>query len=82
MASCPDCKKGTILPGEPTGLMVNGAYFAAGPTGNSSRAVILLTDIFGLPLVNCKLIADIFSKNLGADVWVPDMFDGTSERNS
>lgn len=76
MASCPDCKKGSILPGEPTGRMVNGAYFAAGPSENDSRAIILLTDIFGLALVNSKLLADHFSKCLSADVWIPDMFDG------
>lgn len=56
MASCPDCKKGKVLPGEPAGTMVEGAYFAAGPEGNTSRAVILLTDIFGLPLVNSKIL--------------------------
>ncbi|KAE9404070.1 dienelactone hydrolase endo-1,3,1,4-beta-D-glucanase [Gymnopus androsaceus JB14] len=77
MASCPDCKKGSILPGEPTGRMVNGAYFAAGPSENDSRAIILLTDIFGLALVNSKLLADHFSKCLSADVWIPDMFDGS-----
>lgn len=76
MASCPDCKKGAILPGEPSGTMVKDAYFAAGPEGNTSRAVVLLTDIFGLPLVNSKIIADNISKRLGCDVWVPDLFNG------
>ncbi|KIK69560.1 hypothetical protein GYMLUDRAFT_33933 [Collybiopsis luxurians FD-317 M1] len=76
MASCPDCKKGSVLPGEPTGTMVDGAYFAAGPEGNTSRAIILLTDIFGLPLVNCKILADRISKRLSCDVWVPDLFNG------
>ncbi|KAF5389172.1 hypothetical protein D9757_003523 [Collybiopsis confluens] len=75
--SCPDCRKGTILPGEPTGSIApNGAYFAPGPSGTKSRAVILLTDIFGLPLVNSKLLADHFSKKLQCDVWVPDQFNG------
>ncbi|KIK69561.1 hypothetical protein GYMLUDRAFT_33934 [Collybiopsis luxurians FD-317 M1] len=75
--SCPDCKKGTILPGEPTGsIAANGAYFAPGPWGNNARAIILLTDIFGLPLVNSKLLADHFSRKLSCDVWVPDMFNG------
>ncbi|KIK69628.1 hypothetical protein GYMLUDRAFT_34013 [Collybiopsis luxurians FD-317 M1] len=75
--SCPDCKKGAILPGEPTGSIApNGAYFSPGPSGDSARAIILLTDIFGLPLVNSKLLADHFSKKLSCDVWVPDMFNG------
>lgn len=76
MASCDNCKKGAVLPGEPTGTMVNGAYLAAGPEGNTSRAIILLTDIFGLPLINCKIIADNISKRLQCDVWVPDLFNG------
>ena len=41
-------------------------------------AIVLLTDIFGLPLGNCKLMADRFAQELGCDVWVPDLFDGTS----
>lgn len=76
MASCPDCKKGALLPGEPTGTMVNGAYLASGPEGHTSRAIVLLTDIFGLPLKNSKILADNISKRLDCDVWVPDLFDG------
>lgn len=79
MTSCPDCKKGDILFGEPSGTMVNNAYFAAGPAGNTSRVIVLLTDIFGLPLVNCKIIADNLSKRLACDVWVPDLFNGALE---
>ena len=41
-------------------------------------AIVLLTDIYGLPLGNCKLMADRFAQELGCDVWVPDLFDGTS----
>ena len=41
-------------------------------------AIVLLTDIYGLPLGNCKLIADRFAKELGCDVWVPDLFKGMS----
>jgi len=74
--SCPDCQKGAILLGKPTGSIVDGAYLAAGPEGNTTRAIIVVTDIFGLPLPNCKLLADHFSKSLNCDVWVPDIFDG------
>jgi carboxymethylenebutenolidase len=75
--SCEDCTKGNVLPGEPTGAIdtVSKAYLAAAPEP-SSRAVILLTDVFGLPLQNCKILADRLSKELACDVWVPDMFDG------
>ena len=75
--SCEDCTKGNVLPGEPTGAIdtVSKAYLAAAPEP-SSRAIILLTDVFGLPLQNCKILADRLSKELACDVWVPDMFDG------
>ena len=60
--------------GEPEGTMIDGAYFHEGP--NKKFAIILLTDIFGLPLVNNKLLADRFSKELQCDVWAPHYFNG------
>ncbi|KAF7316584.1 DLH domain-containing protein [Mycena indigotica] len=41
-------------------------------------AIILLTDIFGLPLNNARIIADNFAKSLECDVYVPDLFAGRS----
>ncbi|KAI0086560.1 dienelactone hydrolase endo-1-3,1,4-beta-D-glucanase [Irpex rosettiformis] len=81
MAACDQCTQGYVLQGEPEGTMVNGAYFHPAPTTTdsdspSTRAVVLLTDIFGLPLKNSKLIADELSKRLQCDVWVPDLFAG------
>ncbi|OAX41747.1 dienelactone hydrolase endo-1-3,1,4-beta-D-glucanase [Rhizopogon vinicolor AM-OR11-026] len=76
--SCPDCNRGSILEGNPTGLFteIHGvkAYLASG--AHQSRAIILLSDVFGLPLVNSHLLADKFSKELSCDVWIPDLFDG------
>ncbi|GLB42236.1 putative dienelactone hydrolase family protein [Lyophyllum shimeji] len=76
--SCPDCIAGGLLPGEPTGISsTQGAYFASPPSEGPSRsAIILLTDVFGLPLKNCKIIADRLAKEVGCDVWVPDLFAG------
>ncbi|TFK38922.1 dienelactone hydrolase endo-1,3,1,4-beta-D-glucanase [Crucibulum laeve] len=81
--TCPNCREGFTLPGEPTGVTsteFNGAYCAAGliPENGvaSKRAIVFLTDGFGLPLINCKLMADDFAKRLGCDVWVPDYFAG------
>ncbi|KAK7682080.1 hypothetical protein QCA50_014666 [Cerrena zonata] len=62
------------MSGEPEGTMVDGAYFHEGP--NKDYAVILLTDVFGLPLVNNKLLTDGFSKELQCDVWAPHIFNG------
>ncbi|KAF8991057.1 Alpha/Beta hydrolase protein [Cyathus striatus] len=74
--SCPDCIKGVVLPGDPTGSMqTDGSYLASGP-GTSYKAVVLLTDVFGLAIKNPKIMADEFAKQLECDVWVPDMFDG------
>ncbi|KAJ7167880.1 Alpha/Beta hydrolase protein [Mycena filopes] len=78
--SCPDCFRGAVLDGEPTGVIADqGAYFAAAPegsTGTNKRAIVLLTDIFGLPLKNSKILADSFAERLKCDVWVPDFFNG------
>ena len=71
---CEHCKSGFVLPGEPKGSMQDGAYFAAG--ADTTRAVVLLTDIFGLPLKNSKILADQFAEQVGCDVWVPDLFNG------
>jgi carboxymethylenebutenolidase len=83
--SCPDCTTGGFLPGEPTGTFsTQGAYFTPAPVAlepedpqASKRAVLLLTDAFGLPLKNSKILADNLAKRLNCDVWVPDLFEGT-----
>ena len=78
--TCENCFKGFVLPGEPSGSMVGTAYFHPAPSPtpeNSKQAIVLLSDIFGLTLVNCKIQADVLSEKLNMDVWVPDLFDGT-----
>ncbi len=76
--SCPDCVTGSKLAGTPKGaISKDGSYFAAAPGGSESkRAVVFLTDGFGLGLDNCKIMADYFSEQLECDVWVPDIFKG------
>ncbi|KZT55530.1 hypothetical protein CALCODRAFT_498548 [Calocera cornea HHB12733] len=85
MKLCPDCISGVVLPGTPGGKMVKiGAidvYLASPPPEARAKAadksaVVLFTDVFGLPLGNPKVMADSFAKELGLDVWVPDMFNG------
>lgn len=81
MSICPKCKEGYILPGEPTGSIntdFQGAYFAPSPNKDveSKRAIVFLTDGFGLPLKNCKIMADNLATKLECDVWVPDYFNG------
>ncbi|KIK97069.1 hypothetical protein PAXRUDRAFT_767450 [Paxillus rubicundulus Ve08.2h10] len=80
--SCPDCNRGSILEGTPSGTITKvdrvEAYFVSGAPSDASKgfAVVLLTDAFGLALVNSKIIADEISKELACDVWVPDLFNG------
>lgn len=83
--SCPDCLTGDMLPGEPTGAYnIQGAYLAParGSSHNSGCAILLLTDAFGLPLKNSKILADKFATELKCDVWVPDYFEGMYMRFS
>lgn len=79
--SCSDCTQGIVLPGEPIGQLNSEfnvqSYFSPGGSSPSSTAVILLTDAFGLPLKNCKILADQLSQRLSCDVWVPDLFNGS-----
>ncbi|KAJ3576564.1 hypothetical protein NP233_g356 [Leucocoprinus birnbaumii] len=76
--SCPDCTTGVKLPGTPKGVIKDdSSYFAAAPEGSESkRAVVILTDAFGLDLDNPKIMADYFAEQLQCDVWVPDIFNG------
>ena len=76
--SCTYCYKGFALPGEPKGTMVGQDYFTAAPNDATQRtkAIVLLTDIFGLPLPNPRIVADQLAEQVGVDVWVPDFFNG------
>ncbi|KAJ6512242.1 hypothetical protein C8R47DRAFT_1292436 [Mycena vitilis] len=72
--TCPNCFLGSALEGEPTGVIseIEGAYFASGgPEASVNRAIILLTDVYGLPLKNSKLLADNFARHPKCDVWIP-----------
>jgi carboxymethylenebutenolidase len=78
--SCTYCYKGFALPGEPKGTMVGQDYFTAAPNDATERtkAIVLLTDFFGLPLPNPRIIADQLAEQVRVDVWVPDFFNGSS----
>jgi carboxymethylenebutenolidase len=76
--SCPDCTSGNLLPGSPKGTEENGVYLAKGSNleDTKDKAVVILTDIFGLSISNPKIIADTIAERTGCDVWVPDLFNG------
>lgn len=75
--SCPDCTSGNSLPGSPKGVEENGVYLAKGSNqAATDKAIVILTDIFGLSIPNPKVIADVIAEQTGYDVWVPDVFNG------
>jgi carboxymethylenebutenolidase len=78
--TCTYCYKGFALPGEPKGTMVGQDYFTPAPKDatQQTKAIVLLTDIFGLPLPNPRIVADQLAEQVGVDVWVPDYFNGAS----
>ncbi|BGP34208.1 hypothetical protein JCM10296v2_006023 [Rhodotorula toruloides] len=77
---CEQCFAGYKLDGEPKGTMGElgglGYYLAAGKAEEKDRAIVLGTDIFGLGLANCKILADWFADKTGFPVFVPDYFEG------
>ncbi|KAI1129196.1 dienelactone hydrolase [Nemania abortiva] len=80
--SCPDCFRGfTHDYAEPTGteLLLHGVRtYSAGHPGqrSSPSTIIFFTDVFGLSLVNNKLLADYFASQTGCTVLVPDLVPG------
>ncbi|KAH8116319.1 alpha/beta-hydrolase [Phellopilus nigrolimitatus] len=80
MSFCKHCVIGTTHEGEPTGKIeeINGVKtYVALPSSDypKDKAVLLLTDVFGLELVNNRLLADDFAKN-GFQTYIPDYLNG------
>jgi len=92
--SCPKCFEAFLLPGTAIGRIeegFSGAYLSPGPTPSSNsstdsdasrKAVVLLTDVYGLGIENPKIIADELAQRLKCDVWIPDYFAGVLKMNS
>ncbi|KAF4996350.1 hypothetical protein FDECE_12494 [Fusarium decemcellulare] len=80
--SCPDCYKGFIHDyAQPVGRerILHGVrtYVAGTPDQQTSPStIILITDVFGLNIVNNKLLADFLAAETGCQVLVPDMIPG------
>ncbi|KAK1235642.1 hypothetical protein PQX77_001127 [Marasmius sp. AFHP31] len=78
-AHIPSCFQ--VLDGEPRGKLMEFAgvnTYVSLPCGeqkSKDEAIVLLTDVFGLPLVNNKLLADNFAAQ-GYAVFVPDYLNG------
>lgn len=79
--SCENCFKPNVLPGTPTGTVTKlDGYpydvYTSTSTEGTKKAIVILTDIFGLLMPNPKVTADALKEKLGADVYVPDLFGG------
>jgi len=79
MSLCDDCIKGVIHEGVAKGThtTINGVpSYVAKPEGDydKEKALIILTDIFGIPLINVQLIADSFAAN-GIYTVIPDILN-------
>ncbi|SCU92495.1 LAME_0F00210g1_1 [Lachancea meyersii CBS 8951] len=71
------CFTGSLHEGEASGAIKEAFGLETYITGSSSSAkiIVILTDVFGLNLINTKLIADQFGK-AGYEVYVPDILFG------
>jgi len=79
--SCPDCVRGFVHDGSPTGddtsLGPLPAYRSFVKIGIPCRGIlVILTDLFGHTFVNARLLADSYSAS-GFETYVPDICGGT-----
>ncbi|KAJ6465154.1 dienelactone hydrolase endo-1,3,1,4-beta-D-glucanase [Mycena vitilis] len=80
MSFCKDCVKGVTHEGTPVGKIetIGGIEsYVATPTVEypKDKVILFLSDIFGMGLVNPKLLADDFAKN-GFKTVIPDILHG------
>ncbi|KAI0630599.1 alpha/beta-hydrolase [Trametes polyzona] len=80
MSLCKHCVSGVRHEGTPEGTTTQIAgieTYVATPSGEypKDKAILFLTDVFGLKLENNRLLADDYARN-GFKVYVPDLFNG------
>jgi hypothetical protein len=73
------CAKGHIHSGTPTGSMVvvaGAQTYLAQAKNFTGRAVLFLTNAFGLEFINNKLLADTYAAQANVNVYMPHIFNG------
>ncbi|PWN52015.1 alpha/beta-hydrolase [Violaceomyces palustris] len=82
---CIHCVSGDIIPGTPRGTeqtigpyKVYVTHPSSGAPADPAKVIVSFTDVFGLELVNNKIIPDLIADQTGFTVYVPDMFHGDS----
>ncbi|RDL29944.1 Uncharacterized protein BP5553_10571 [Venustampulla echinocandica] len=77
--TCPDCLTGSVKREIPTGTVtaIHGlpAYIAR-PEGPPKGLIVIIPDAFGWELPNNRLLADIYAKEGGFLVYLPDFMNG------
>jgi dienelactone hydrolase len=79
--SCPDCLTGFVKNETPTGAVttVHGLItYVAKPEGKPKGIVVFLPDMFGWEMGNARLLADIYAKQGGYLVYLPNIMNGQS----
>ena len=78
---CVDCVTGYTDSGTPSGseILLDGTIkcYLAKPTIETDKVVMIITDVFGITVVNVRLIADYLASK-GFKVYVPDFHSGDS----
>ncbi|KAE9368109.1 dienelactone hydrolase family protein [Stipitochalara longipes BDJ] len=77
--TCPDCLSGSIKYGEPSGTVttIQGLpEYVTRPTGTPKGLIVLIPDIFGWEISNCRLLADAYAKEGGFLVYLPNFMNG------
>jgi dienelactone hydrolase len=76
---CPNCLTGFVKDGTPTGVVatVHGLItYVAKPEGKPKGVIVFLPDMFGWEMVNARLLADIYAKQGGYLVYLPNIMNG------
>ncbi|CAJ2505782.1 Uu.00g131760.m01.CDS01 [Anthostomella pinea] len=81
--SCPDCFKGGVHEGTPSGITTRlhglDTYVAEPASGRPPKGIIVvIPDAFGWEFVNIRLMADGYAKKQDYRVYAPDFMNGNS----
>lgn len=71
-------KVGSFAKGTPKGSIekIDGKDTYVTGDKNSKAAILIVHDVFGISLVNTKVLADKYAETVGAAVYLPDFFEG------
>ena len=82
-ASSACCLRGFQWSGTPIGtetMLGPLRAYVTGPT-DSGASLLIIHDLFGWTFPNIRLLADFYAHEVGARVWVPDLYVTVSERH-